>query len=94
MAFAPQPNPWPTAAERRCAAGLRRKCGAVLPDRPAIPVQEFTATGSLNTARELHTSTLLSNGRVLIAGGSGSGTGASAELYESRVPGPSPLQAA
>jgi hypothetical protein len=30
----------------------------------------WTATGSLNTARELHTATLLQNGRiVLVAGG-------------------------
>jgi len=42
----------------------------------------FTPTGSLNTARFLHTATLLPNGMVLIAGGSGvGGTLASAELY-------------
>jgi len=43
----------------------------------------FTATGSMTTARQFHTATLLSNGLVLIAGGAGSsgiilGT---AELY-------------
>ena len=37
----------------------------------------FTATGSMATARLGHTATLLSNGKVLIAGG-----GASAELYD------------
>ena len=42
----------------------------------------FTPTGSLNTARELHTATLLNNGLVLIAGGVNSGGYlASAELY-------------
>jgi hypothetical protein len=43
----------------------------------------WTATGSLNTARYLHTATLLPNGKVLVAGGSASGGYlASAELYD------------
>ena len=33
----------------------------------------FTPTGSLNTARDTHTATLLNNGMVLIAGGHGLG---------------------
>jgi N-acetylneuraminic acid mutarotase len=44
----------------------------------------WKATGSLNTARELHTATLLPNGRVLVAGGQDPGSNtatASAELY-------------
>jgi hypothetical protein len=48
----------------------------------------FAFTGSLNTARQAHTATLLSNGTVLMAGGqptdgsiSGLGALASAELY-------------
>jgi hypothetical protein len=42
----------------------------------------FTPSGSLNTAREFHTATLLNNGMVLMAGGaSSSGILASAELY-------------
>ncbi len=44
----------------------------------------FTTTGSLNTARYSHTATLLSNGLVLIAGGStlnGASAMTSAELY-------------
>ncbi|MFZ1156261.1 MAG: Ig-like domain-containing protein, partial [Candidatus Sulfotelmatobacter sp.] len=44
----------------------------------------FTPTGSLNTARDTHTATLLNNGQVLIAGGfdSNSNTLSSAELYD------------
>src|ERR1019366_4766993 len=43
----------------------------------------FAPTGSLNTARYLHTASLLSNGMDLVAGGyNSSGYLASAELYE------------
>jgi hypothetical protein len=43
----------------------------------------WTAPASLNTAREQHTATLLPNGMVLIAGGSGSSSVlTSAELYD------------
>jgi hypothetical protein len=43
----------------------------------------FTPTGSMNTARSDHTATLLSDGRVLIAGGSSNNAlVASAELYD------------
>ena len=41
----------------------------------------WRATGSLNTARYLHTATLLQNGMVLVAGGTG-GVLPSAELYD------------
>jgi hypothetical protein len=42
----------------------------------------WTPTGSLNSARESHTATLLPNGKVLVAGGDGSGAFlSSAELY-------------
>jgi hypothetical protein len=39
----------------------------------------FTATGEMTAARTGHTATLLDNGKVLIAGGSGA---ISAELYD------------
>jgi IPT/TIG domain/Bacterial Ig-like domain (group 2)/Galactose oxidase, central domain len=48
--------------------------------------ESFTTTGSLGTAREDHTATLLQNGKVLIAGGDnfqgGGASLASAELYD------------
>ena len=46
----------------------------------------FSATGSMSTARSLQTATLLPSGKVLVCGGvlaaNGSGTEASAELYD------------
>ncbi len=35
----------------------------------AVATSNFTLTGSMNTARMFHTSTLLDNGQVLVAGG-------------------------
>src|SRR5437868_3620013 len=49
---------------------------------PAGAPFTFDNTGSLNTARGVHTATLLPNGKVLVAGGYGSGVFASAELYD------------
>jgi hypothetical protein len=47
----------------------------------------WSPTGSLGTARELHTATLLPSGKVLVAGGLNSTTGylTSAELYDTRL---------
>ena len=44
----------------------------------------WTETGDLATARDIHTATLLSDGKVLVAGGGGNGGSvlASAELYD------------
>jgi centrosomal CEP192-like protein/galactose oxidase-like protein/Kelch motif protein len=42
----------------------------------------FVPTGSMNTARNGHSATLLNNGKVLVAGGTGNLGTASAELYD------------
>src|SRR5881275_1362110 len=45
--------------------------------------ETWTATGSLRTARDAHTATLLPNGKVLVAGGNnGPAALSSAELYD------------
>src|SRR5206468_8950156 len=50
---------------------------------PADAPFTFDNTGTLATARQVHTATLLPNGKVLVAGGLGpSGDLASAELYD------------
>src|SRR5450755_5001651 len=43
----------------------------------------WTATGSLVTARYVHSATLLPNGKVLVAAGRSGNTAASAEVYDS-----------
>ena len=57
---------------------------ATLSTRDAPASETWTLTGSLHTARYLHTATLLPNGMVLVAGGLGSNLNAlsSAELYD------------
>ena len=57
--------------------------GLLLCVSPGSPAQTFTATGSLNTARDNHTETLLNNGMILVVGGTDTNGHAlaSAELY-------------
>ena len=66
-------------------------CGVVLtPSRARLATAQaaapsWTNTGSLTTGRDFHTATLLQSGKILIAGGVGSGNAgslASAELYD------------
>jgi hypothetical protein len=59
--------------------------GAELFDPASGPNGTWTATGSLNTARKIHTATLLTNGKVLVVGGidsTGVNPTASAELFD------------
>src|SRR5436305_558404 len=50
----------------------------------AVAAGSWSPTGSMSTARGVHTATLLTSGKVLVAGGTGNGFTqlASAELYD------------
>ena len=58
---------------------------AVLLAGGAATVLGFGSTGSLTTGRTLHTTTLLQNGKVLVAGGSNGTPLATAELYDPSI---------
>ena len=63
-------------------ATIEAALGSVMGSTTLNVTPGFVLTGSLNTARQQHTATLLNNGMVLIAGGTGSSAFlASAELY-------------
>jgi Putative Ig domain/Galactose oxidase, central domain/Kelch motif len=71
---AAQPRWGPQRLRLVVATGLRY---------PVVIDPSWTATGSLGTGRYSHTATLLPNGKVLVAGGQGSGgILSSAELYD------------
>ena len=50
---------------------------------PRVPAQTWTLTGNMNVYRTYHTTTLLNNGKVLVAAGRGIGNynQSTAELY-------------
>jgi hypothetical protein len=76
---------WPASSilARRIAVPLLfLSAGLVLVQPCAGAPFQFEETGSLGTAREVHTATLLPNGKVLVAAGYNGSYLASAELYD------------
>jgi hypothetical protein len=68
---------------RRLALPLLLLCAVLLARPCAATPGEWDFTGSLNTARYLHTATLLADGKVLVVGGRNPDISfASAELYD------------
>jgi hypothetical protein len=72
-----------------CRRTLSLALIVVVPGLAALPAAQegqFVPTGSMSTASQSHTATLLPNGKVLIAGGvNGSGYLSRAELYDPAV---------
>ena len=66
---------------RRCLLPLIAMAGGLFLSHPA-QAGLFQGTGAMKIARNSHTATLLTNGKVLIAGGYGTNELASAELYD------------
>ena len=60
-------------------------CAALLVHPCAATPFEWELIGSLSTARDNYTATLLPDGRVLVAGGAGSTILATTELYDPTV---------
>ena len=74
-----------TLTQRVCQTIVAFGCAAAFLATPAIHAQSalWVATGPLNVPRYTHTATLLADGSVLVAGGSGpDGALASAERYD------------
>ncbi len=80
-AAAPWGRPVTAPGATTCTLRVSWDDGAVA--YPAVLDPRWTTTGSMTTARQGHTATLLSTGNVLVVGGTSNGTTAlaSAELY-------------
>jgi hypothetical protein len=79
--------PWdrPVTAPGASTCTVRVSWNADAVKYPAVLDPRWTTTANMATARQEHTATLLSNGKVLVAGGrvdNGTGATASAELYD------------
>jgi len=78
-------GPWATLLCRRLALLFFFLCAALVAQPCAATPFQWEYTGSLNSSREFHSATLLPNGKVLVAGGTGPTFPyhlASAELYD------------
>jgi hypothetical protein len=71
-----------TMLQRRLALPVFLLCGGLLIQPCAAAPSQWEYTGSLNTARDGHTATLLDDGKVLVAGGYNNGDLTSTELYD------------